>query len=295
MHKYEAFGKVIFSELPLPDLRVTCANEADITIKYGSVGDFSTRNRYPNKSWLVSNESVQVIIPDLFGVAVDSDGGITIEQGEEISDRLVQLLIYNNVIGLALYWLGNCVLSGSAVTLPGGKSIIFLGNPVEDRTALCLLLSQRGSRVLTDGICAVTVDNTNTTIFRGYPFIQVWLRTLNKLNLDPCFYCQFRPELEKYKVKIADPQTSVALDSLFVLEKTSASMPVQKTELSGRDSAIKILSHSYRSKFLEGMGLTKHQFMNVSSIANTSRIHLLRYWSAIDQFDEIEQAILHSC
>ncbi|MCP4577977.1 MAG: hypothetical protein GY846_17010 [Deltaproteobacteria bacterium] len=267
-YHYRVFGLNIESVIPFLDIPQEMG-EPDVRVSYGRVPDE------------INNATVKGVRfqagPDEFLLHVDNvakyhllDGRhITIDRHPSSSDHEVLLFFMSSVMGAILHQRNILPLHGSAVVVDGG-GVIFVGPSAIGKSTLAGGFQKRGYSLLADDICAVRADHgEGPQIIPGFPRLKLWADTLKKLEANKNGLNRIRldQDFEKFFVPFAqagDKPTPVR--SVFVLETTNTDR-FEVIPLAAGEKIEPVLNHTYRPRFLEGLGGKKEHFRQCAAVA----------------------------
>lgn len=169
MYFYRAFGQILASEFPLPELRPTSPAAPRWTIRFGGVwrrgtdatgvvlGSEPLYQGYA--ATLTRSDAGWRIVVDDTGEYEFADDGRTITAWRypEGSEDFLRGHLLGRVIAATLHRQGLLVLHGSAVAYPSGAAA-FLAPKGTGKSTLALALTLAGGKLLSDDALPVQVD-----------------------------------------------------------------------------------------------------------------------------------------
>ncbi len=125
------------------------------------------------------------------------------------------------------------------------------------KSALPAGFQKRGYPLLADDVCAVTADeNGSAKVIPGFPRLKLWADALKKLEKDDMGLIRVRlaQDFQKYFVPF-DHTSAIPTParSVFLLKDTNTD-DFEVSELTGMERIEPLLNHTYRPRFLEGLG-----------------------------------------
>lgn len=287
MHYYSVFDRIVLSEIRLPDLPQTEPSNPEVSIKYGTVSQDSNAEDEIGIGFRINGNCVYVYIRDLVKICIEAHGLVTVEPGGNIDDYLLRQIIYNNVIGVALLWRDDFLLTGCVAYTEYGKAVVFLSPHPVMSSELVLLLSRNAYRIYSDGFFRIMFQANKPFVTRGYPFIQVWKDTLNKLNLDPGDFARVRPGLDKYRYILETVPATVEIGTVFILNKDKRQNSVKVVEEEQKNGLFRIMQHAYKKEYLVEMKKLGTLMKQAELLSRNVKVYQLRYANCFDQFDQI--------
>jgi len=162
MTSYAAFGGLLQSQIPLPELQEANGAPPDWTVRKGDLR--STEARLLGEEPVDDGIRVQCYrIPDGIRLTFDDTGTFDITQhgtdicwtpGDDADDVLVRADLLGSVFAVALHLHGLLCLHGSAVTLDG-SAIGFLAPKGTGKSTTAMALCAAGGALVTDDMLAV--------------------------------------------------------------------------------------------------------------------------------------------
>jgi hypothetical protein len=169
MTSYAAFGGLLQSQIPLPELQEANGAPPDWTVRKGDLR--STEARLLGEEPVDDGIRVQCYrIPDGIRLAFDDTGTFDITQqgtdicwtpGDDADDVLVRADLLGSVFAVALHLHGLLCLHGSAVALDG-SAIGFLAPKGTGKSTTAMALCAAGGALVTDDMLAVHPSTTPT-------------------------------------------------------------------------------------------------------------------------------------
>jgi len=293
---YRAFGLNIDSEiafLDMPHLEGT----ADVVIRYGRTPGEISDAKSKGVRYQAGPGKFLLWVDNVARYYVTNGNHILIERESGAADEEVLLFLMGSAMGALLLQRKILPLHGSAIEVLG-EGVIFLGPSSIGKSALAGGFRKRGYPLLADDVCAVTAQNGgHPLIIPGFPRLKLWADTLNQLEEDKNGLKRVRLDqtFEKYFVpfnRAGDSPTP--LRSVFVLETTNTNA-FEIIFLKAGEKVDPLLNHTYRPRFLEGLGGKKEHFKQCSAVA--AKAPVIRIMRPSDGFrlDELMDLIERNC
>jgi hypothetical protein len=164
---YRAYGLVLDSALPLPELDATRASpDVAIRLSRDRFDRDATRpcRRMPD-GWLLSRPPAgDFYVRGGREILIAPDGG-------RAPDFLREILL-GPAMAMLLHERGRFILHASAVELDGA-AVAFLGDSGDGKSTLALALRDRGCRILTDDVLAIDLQGSRAVAIPAYPQIRL--------------------------------------------------------------------------------------------------------------------------
>lgn len=245
---YRAYGLMIRSELPLPELVETAgSSRPDLDIRLDAVEGPMPEADQPR---LVRFGEADAYLswPGIARIRLGDDGRIAIDAlGDE--DKLVRFALIGPVLAAALQLRGVPLLHGSAVSL-GGRALLVLGHKGAGKSTMAAALAAGGAHVLNDDVLPLVLLDGSIGLAAGYPGLKL-PRALHELLLPHWPIAGSRAADDDDKAVVADPALltgTFAIAALLVLDPKGGDRPV---ELPPAAALPELLQHAYSLKFGE--------------------------------------------
>lgn len=272
MHRYQAYGLVVESEIELPELRPapTDAGAADLRVRLGGVPEriddpVETRVTWAARpgAWLHEIDGVARYYVHEAGreVCVEPTGGTPAD---------VRSILFASPLGAVFHQRGWFVLHASAAALPGG-AVAVAGHSGAGKSTTLAALAGRGHPVLSDDKTVVRFgDDGRAEVLSGYPTMRLWRDAVERVGEAPETLPALREGIEKYLYRPpAFREAPEALGLLVVLAKTSALAPaaVEVERLGTHEAVGAVLRQTYRRRIVDGSGLRAAHFAWATRVA----------------------------
>ncbi|MGB5684616.1 MAG: hypothetical protein WBM35_02300 [Candidatus Electrothrix sp.] len=291
MYHYTAYGLKICSGIPCPQL-ITLNNDSDFTpdihIRYGKIPK-SLQNP-------IAKGVLYQARPDEFLLQLDEIGGFWVRNGKEIiispapdaTDDEVNLFLFGSAFGALLHQRGFLVLHASAIASNKG-AVLFIGPSGNGKSTTAAAFHQCGYRVLSDDICALTLDEKGLPlVIPSFPQIKIWADAAKKMKYETTSLRRVRPQLEKYALPVNESFCSapLPLSAVYYLgTNNKAELKIEPIEDSAKFKVL--LSNTYRARFMDGLEMRDSHFKLAIVTANTARIQRVTRPSGAFQLDEL--------
>ena len=282
MHLYCVSGLTVSSDLALPGLNAVPANRGstDVTISAGPVPDALANASATSPTWQIADRSFLLRIPDVARFLLNDGREIVYasEPGGDPAD--IPVFVLGTVFGILLHQRRQIVLHASAV-LAGGKAILFCGKSGTGKSTLAAALSQRGYRLLTDDVCAISIDTQGAHL--GTPVVhpdgrqlKLWAQAIDSLDLGANRGARVRSQLEKFYVEPDGAHAgAVPLGAIYALRDARPPHESGIERPNAVDAALLLRRNAYRPALVSRMGQKAGYFHAATAIANDGGIFTL--------------------
>ena len=282
VHSYRICGLSVASDIVLPGL---IAGEPDsvpqVTIQRGPVPEALREASAVGPTWQVAGKRFLLDVPNVARFLLKDGNEIVFAPESEATVEDVPIFILGTVFGILLHQREQIVLHASAVEV-NGQAVAFCGSSGAGKSTLAAALAQRGYRLITDDICAITLSGGG-----GAPIVhpdgrrlKLWAEAIENLELGSVKREPVRGCLEKYYVEPRHA-TSAALPlaAIYALRDVLHSDDLNIAEPSVVDSALILRNNAYRPLLVVRLEQKAHYFRAAAQIMNRSGMFVLtRPW-----------------
>jgi len=253
---YRAYGRVVASDLPLPELEAA-SGTTEITITWsagvpaGAGAEWKTLWRFSTGEPWVTTAHVSGVRFLRFGRFADcttSEGRIDVSRRGHASDSTIRHLVLDQALPLALAATGALVVHASALAI-GSRAILLAGRAGVGKSTLAAFLAGHRMQVLADDGAVLDGGPAEIRVLPSYPGLRLYHDSAAAAALD----VSGSRDVAAYtkKRRIVPPVESdrgaagpFTLAAIYVL--CSADGPIAFDRLSRRDATLEVLSHAYR-------------------------------------------------
>ncbi len=290
MPNYAAYGLIIDSVIPLTGLSLAPEGPPDVVVREGSV---PTSLPAPLRGGVLYQAQPGEFLLQLDDVAhfwVRGGETITVERSPQATDADVQVFLLDSAFGALLHQRGVLPLHGSSVVTPEGV-VVFAGNSGSGKSTLAGAFANRGYPILSDDVCAVSIETGAPLAMPGVPWMRLWADMQHHLD-GARERVRVRPGQEKYMVPLGEQFAHTPAPLRAVVELTVRNMDeVWVRALSDMGKRQVLLRHTYRSWFVGGLGLEGAHFIQVMQVAEQIEVYRLRRPQMPFRLDEMVELI----
>jgi hypothetical protein len=277
MRRYSAFGLVIDSELPLPELPPAPGDApADVAIRYGVAG----------QSNLITPEEVNLVIQEVGAYRIRGGTEIWIAPVEATSERNIRLFLLGSALGAIVHQRGLLPLHANAIEI-GGRAVAFMGHSGAGKSTMAAWFLDRGHRVLADDVCVVSSDEAGVIAYPGIPRLRLWREALEHSGRTTDAFELAFDSMDKWNVPTpaASQSGPIPLAHVYLLSKAGESGP-QIVRLSGVAAIDALVANTYRGRYLAPMGGTKRHLMACLALAKAVPLFSASRTWGFETYDE---------
>jgi hypothetical protein len=264
---YRAFGLTIASGLPLPELP-EAAGEPDVEIVTGRVPPQLPGAVRRGVRFQVAPGELLLQVDGVARYLARGGAQIVVDRAADAPPESVRLFLLGSVFAALLHERGVLPLSASAIATQRGAAV-FMGLSGTGKSTLAAGFHQKGYRVLTDDLCAISFRAGAPMAWPAHPQLKLWPNVLERLGVDPAPLRRVRPELEKRALPLGDAFASEPLTPirLYLLRGAGKPNGVELLPVEGQGKIAKLGIHTYGSQFVEGLGSEASCFENLAMLA----------------------------
>jgi hypothetical protein len=282
VHFYCVSGLIVSSDLALPGLNAAPAGHGapEVTIRAGAVPDALANPSGKGLTWQIAGQSFLLSIPGIARVLL-SEGRDIVYAAEPDGDPAdIPIFILGPVFGILLHQRQQVVLHASAVRV-GDRAILFCGRSGSGKSTLAAALSKRGYPLLTDDVCALSIEAQGAR--RGVPMVhpdgrqlKLWAEAIDVLDFGASRGERVRSRLEKFYV---EPDRAhggaVPLAAVYILREARPPFVSGIERANAVDAARLLRRVAYRPTLVRRMNQNAGYFHAAAAIANSGGMFLL--------------------
>lgn len=194
---YSAFNLTVASALAIPEfIAIKPSSSApDLTIHFGEVAKQGLAQPLQVGAFFHSNhQQFWLDIPKVARFLVQHGNQIIIHPYPEADERITRVFLLDSCMKALLHQQHYFVLEGIAVEV-NSRAVVFVMPSSYGKSTLAAIFSEHGYNILTDEICAISV---NMQILPASPMIYLWENIIKQLNIDTQFLKTVRSDINKY-------------------------------------------------------------------------------------------------
>lgn len=212
---------------------------------------------------------------------------ITVDPTPGASERSVRLFLLGSGLGLLSHQRGLLPLHANAVVIDG-HAVAFSGKSGAGKSTLAAHFLQSAKRVLCDDVCVVSFDKKGRPLaWPGLPRVKLWADALETFGHDPQVLDRAVEGVEKYHVPMAPiPEYApLPLKAVYILSRVKPGHATIE-RLRGCEAMEALIANTYRSHYLEPMGLLARHFSQCHALLRHVGVYsAARVWG-FDVFDD---------
>jgi hypothetical protein len=274
-HLYRAYGLIIQSPIPLPEL-LAGGGAPDVVIHFGTVEYRPTdANRRLSEMQLVG-EDIYLFWGDIGSFVVRGGREIIIDPLPGVQEHVLRLFILGTTLAMLLCQRGLTVFHASAVAIRG-QVVAFAGVKGAGKSTSAAALHAAGHTVVADDILAIDTCDGVPMVLPGFPHLKLWPDSVALLGHDPEQLPRLRPEVEKRSYSLVQRFSAEPLPLRhFCLLSPGPALDLQPYEQ--REALGALMPHWYGTRFgmerLRALGLADF-FQQCVSVARSVSVYRL--------------------
>lgn len=280
MHFYCISGLTVGSTIALPGLNdiPTGGRLPDVTIGLSAVPTALESASACGPTWQLAGRRFLLRIPGVarFLLTEGRDIAVAPDPGSDPGD--IPVFIVGTVFGILLHQRGQIVLHASAARV-NGKAVLFCGASGAGKSTLAAALAQRGYRLITDDVCAISMTAAGVPMVHpDGRHLKLWAQAIDKLDLAGQRGQRVRSRLEKFYVEPGDAYAEpLPLGAVYVLREARPPHRPGIERPNAVDAALLLRRNAYRPQLVNRMEQKAAYFHAATAIANAAGIfHLSR-------------------
>jgi hypothetical protein len=312
--RYKAYGSVLESGIPLPELPPTEQTTPEFTFQLSlprqqesiSVRWFHQWGFSEEKVWLYfgkQEDSYLLRFPDLADFHVSATGKrVRCYPVAEVPLETLRHLFLDQVFPLALSRRGKLVLHASSVMTEGG-AISFVGETGAGKSTLAASFAKEGFSFITDDCLLLEENRGQLMAFPGYPGLRLWPDVVSRLFEGELENCDVAHYTDKKRIGIdltgsslRFQNDSVHLRKIYFLtsyEPSRNDCPIRITPISPRDTFMELVRHAYKLD-IDDRDMLETEFGCLGRIVGLPIFYRLNYPHDLSYFPAVRKAILEN-
>ncbi|MBS0471037.1 MAG: hypothetical protein JSR60_08205 [Proteobacteria bacterium] len=277
MFSYNISSLVVDCEIELPGrLAATSNRPAEITIRSAIVPEALDAPIAVAPTWEMTRDQFLLRVPGVARFLVVGDDTILFDAAATATPADLAIFLAGSVFGVLLHLRGYVVLHASAVRV-GACAILFCGASGAGKSTIAAALANRGYPVVTDDICAVTIDPVPIVHPDGRQ-LKLWREAIDALAMSDKAREAVRPSIRKYYVEPpAADRTPMPIGAIYALREPRPPAVIGIQQLPPAVAAAKLHENAYRPRLVDRLGQAGLYFAAATRIASDAGVyHLTR-------------------
>ena len=305
--RYTIFDVTIQSDIELPELPASDA-DSKIRIKLGKPAgvDLSTfEHRFdwgrPGEPVICSVSRKEgdflFVYPGSVRFHISASGVIHCMPEPGYPEQALRHILINQVIPRFLAEQGCLVIHASAVLLPTGKVVAFLGNSGFGKSTLAASFLREGGVVLADDCILLRAEQSRVRLIGAFPGLRLHPDSLSHVDAAVADIERVTPYTDKCKVRLNEGrgQRVLYLDAGFVLNDPLTPVDEIKAEpLTGMPVMMSLIDRAFSMDPSQAAN-TVEKFKNIGEIFSANvKLFRLEYPRSMDLLPDVHDAVLQT-
>lgn len=277
LKQVKAFGLIIESEIDLPELPfVPTRIESDVHIKLSPIGLGITTPTGKGALWKTAPNLFELHVPHVARFLVRNGRDILVEPEAEATPSELRTYLLGSAFGALLQQRGFLVLhSGGFVHR--AHAILICGRSGAGKSTILQGMARRGYPSMSDDLIPISLDENGRAIaLSGYPHTRLCHDAAAFFKLDENSPSFLTTTGQKVVVGMSDfDPTPRPISAVFCVE-THNLPELELLREPSLESTRRLITLSYRKKFLRGMSLRPRQFEIAAMVAHQVPVFSIR-------------------
>lgn len=278
MHSYRICGLSVASDIVLPGLIAGKSGSVpEVTIRYGDVPQALPDANMVGPTWQIAGKQFLLTVPNVARFLLENGNRIVFAPESEANAEDVPIFILGTVFGILLHQREQIVLHASAIEV-NGRAVVFCGASGAGKSTIAAALVQRGYRLITDDICAISLSGKSAPMVHpDGRQLKLWAQAIEKLGFEDMRSGPVRRSLEKFYIEAQDATTAaLPVAAVYILGEARAPhrLAIERTNVV--DGTVLLGASAYRPLLVTRLQQKQQYFFAAARIANYSGVFLLK-------------------
>ncbi|HEY0733682.1 MAG TPA: hypothetical protein VGD69_02150 [Herpetosiphonaceae bacterium] len=275
---YQAYGLLISSQIPLPELIAAPANPAapaDITIRIGAIARPPELTQSSERClWATAGEAC-LFWADAGTILARGGNELLVEPLPHVDQQVLRIYLLGPALGVLLHQRGLLVLHASIVGI-GDSAVAFVGESGWGKSTTAAALHRRGHAIVADDVAALQLRaGAQPLAFPAIPRLKLDAEPAVALGYPSQSLARFDAEDVRlaYRVDERFSQAARPLRRIYVLAE-GAELALEPCR--SQEAFIELVRHSYALRVVGDAGATAVHFRLCAQLAAQVPIFRLR-------------------
>jgi hypothetical protein len=257
MYFYRAYGLVIESVVPLPELIPTSETCADVTIRRGKIArsphevdmplyQFHATEQHPTEQdvYFAWQQAGVFLARGSQEIIFDVDSNIDLD--------IIRFPLLGMALAVILYQRGYLIMHASSINV-NGKAVAFVGKKGMGKSTTSAALYTQGYDLIADDIVAIDLNGSGTPmVIPGFPQFKLWAESAIAIGDDPATLPRLAAGYEK-RSRRADDRFATAPIPLHRIYVLAEGETLQIQPLQPQASVFHMVANSHIARIAEPM------------------------------------------
>ena len=244
---YKAFGLTIASELPIPQLPLSGASDADVRVVRTNLSALTPEDLKTSfTQTVIQPTTTDTIFRITSGNLIEAD----VAAGD--TDDFVAMYLLGSCMGAILVQRGYMLLHGSCVT-DGRRSVLITGDSGAGKSTLAAEFLKNGWKLLTDDVTCLSDIEGTPLVQSSYPSQKLWQDALDRYEKggEDIHSLYFSEDREKFGVNVTDSFLDGVRPLSMVVRLVPADHPTGLSPIEGMAKVGQLMRNTYRLYLIE--------------------------------------------
>lgn len=245
---YAAYGLILDSEIPLPELIPSSALAGDLCLRFGPIPDNPLEIGDQAHCYQNTEQGMYLYWQGVGSFWIQAGSKVLIDLEADLDEDRLRLFILGAVMGVILHQRDLLVMHASAVAIQGA-AVLFMGDKRWGKSTMAAALHAQGHSLIADDVVALEISDSQPIRVRpAFPQIKLWPDAVAGLGQDPDQVPRLAAPFEKRnhlldKGFMAD---ILPLEQIYVLGQGEQ---IEIVPLSAQEMIRHLLRNSYVARF----------------------------------------------
>lgn len=252
MFFYRAYGLVIESVVPLPELIPTTETCVDVTIRPGRIERSPHEVDMQLYQFHATEQDVYFAWPQAGVFLARASQEIIFDVDSNIDLDIIRFPLLGMALAVILHQRGYLVMHASSIEV-NGSAVAFVGKKGMGKSTTSAALYTQGHSLIADDIVAIDLNGSGTPmVIPGFPQFKLWAESAIALGDDPETLPRLAAGYEKRSRRADDrfSTTPIPLKRIYVLSEGDT---LQIQPLQPQSSVFHVVANSHIARIAEPM------------------------------------------
>jgi len=284
-------------KLSLPEMAHAPHIDVNIELKKIDSSSLDTHSNSTDEVFFkaINNQNILVSLPDIAKFHIKDGKTIIIDPSKESLKNWpsVELYLFGSIIGVILTQRSLFAFHSNAVLI-NNKGVLIAGDSGAGKSTTAAIFQQQGYYVLCDDIVVV---NEDLHINGDFPKIKLWKDSLEKLNIYNSNLEPVATQEGKFHYPLThknnNHSSKIEICAFYILSTSTRVNTIEIEQVKGVNQFQVLLSNTYRSELVSGLGIQKYHMDICSQLAR--KIPIIRIQRPVQPFSgyDIVDRIIH--
>lgn len=285
---YHAYGLVLDSELPLPELS-PANGPADVRLRIAPLEPLPSRPEEPWYSWKREGSTTWLWRDNVGTFRLRDGKEILLNPHPEVESGLLRDYLLNSVMGALLQQRGCLMLLHASSVLLDGEAVVFVGESGEGKSTMTAALHTRGCPVVSDELVPVDFSGGELRVWPAFARLKLTVASAEAVGCPPEALTKLYTAEEKrgWQAAPADPGAALPLSCIYLL-RSGEQHSIRPG--SSADAVGELVRQSFHKRLLPAEQLQQH-FLACAELARSGRVRLLTRRRSLAELETVVRLV----